>query len=180
MATVKSITTKKGDKGTSRLFSGEEVSKSALRLDTYGDIDELVSVLGIARYHAKKENVKDALLFIQRALFTVASELATTHEKLSRLPRRADDGFLLALEERRESLEAAVKIPDGFVIPGDSLSGAHIDHARTVCRRCERKAVSLFEKKEIQNEILLVWFNRLSDYLYLLARLEEDSPRMVS
>ena len=177
---VKSITTKKGDSGKSRLFSGEEVLKNSARLDAYGDIDELIAILGIARFHAKKEKVKESLLFIQNAFFPVASELATTKAKLERLPRRVDEHFLEELESRRENLEPLIKIPDGFVVPGDCLAAAHIDHARTVCRRVERKIVSLFEAKDIENKILLVWLNRLSDYLYLLARLEEDHPRMVS
>ena len=177
---IKSITTKRGDAGKSRLFSGEEVSKNSARLDTYGDIDELVAILGLARFHAQKKEVKESLLFIQNAFFPIASELATTKAKLQRLPRRVDEHFLAELEERRERLEPMIKIPDGFVVSGDCLSAAHIDHARTVCRRVERKIVSLFETGDIENKVLLVWLNRLSDYLYLLARHEEEHPRMVS
>jgi len=178
MGNVKSITTKKGDRGTSRLFSGEEVPKNSPRLEAYGDIDELVAVLGVARHHAKKDNVKEALLYIQRSLFTVAAELATTKEKINRLPKRVDSFMLEALEERRDNLEATITIPQGFVIPGDSLSAAHIDEARTITRRCERKTVGLFQNKIIDNETMLIWLNRLSDYLYLLARAEEDTPTM--
>ncbi len=178
MAKVKSITTKKGDKGNSRLFSGEEVPKNSPRLEAYGDIDELVSLLGIARFHSKKKETKEALLYIQRSLFTVASELATTKEKLSRLPHRVNEKMLEILDLKRDVLETNTKIPEGFVIPGDSLATAHIEHARTIARRCERKIVGLLQDKIIDNDVLLVWFNRLSDYLYLLARQEEDHPTM--
>src|SRR3989338_7356999 len=85
MAKIRSITTKKGDKGKTRLFSGEEVSKNSPRVRMCGDIDELVAVLGLARYHAEKAEIKESILFIQRSLFTVASEVATSEEKISRL-----------------------------------------------------------------------------------------------
>lgn len=174
----RSITTKKGDQGTSRLFSGEEVPKNSPRLEAYGDIDELGALLGIARFHAKNAETKSALLFIQRSLFTVSSELATTKDKLNRLAKRVDSDMLKEIEEKREALEKSVKIPNGFVIPGNSLATAHIEHARTVARRCERKIVALFREKTIENELLLIWLNRLSDYLYLLARAEEDEPTL--
>ncbi len=178
MAKIKSITTKKGDKGTTRLFSGEEVLKNSPRLDAYGDIDELSAVLGIARFHAQKEEVKEAILFIQRSLVAVAAELATTPEKIERLHRRVDEIMFKALEEKREALEKNIEIPPGFIVSGSTLSTAHLEHARTITRRCERKAVGLFQEKMISNETVIVWLNRLSDYLYLLARLEEDKPTM--
>ena len=178
MTNLKSITTKIGDKGRSRLFSGENVPKNSPRLEAYGAIDELVAILGIARYHATNKETRDSLLFVQRALFTVASELATTQKKLNKLKKRVDISMLNTLEERRVALEQKTVIPHGFVIPGNALATAHIEHARTVARRCERKVVSLFQSKFITNELLIVWLNRLSDYLYLLARLEEDEPTM--
>ncbi len=178
MSKVKSITTKVGDQGTTRLFSGEEVLKNSPRLEAYGDMDELVAVLGVARFHAQKKEVKDALLDIQRALFVVASELATTPKKLEKLPHRVDEAMLNQLDEKRSALEARTDIPGGFVIPGSSLATSHVEHARTIARRCERKVVTLLEKNIIENKVLLVWFNRLSDYLYLLARHEEDGPTL--
>ena len=77
------ITTKTGDKGTTRLFSGETVSKSSARLETYGDVDELVSLLGIARHHVREERLKEEILWLQRELFIVGAELATTPKKNS-------------------------------------------------------------------------------------------------
>ena len=175
-----SITTKTGDQGFSRLFSGEKVLKNSPRLEAYGDLDELVSLLSVARHHVQNENLKDDILFLQRNLFNVASELATTNEKLVRLKIRVDDQMLQALETRRIALEDQVEIPRDFVIPGaNSLSAAYLDLARCVARRCERKIVGLLEQKEITNETVLVWFNRLSDYLYLMARFEEKIPLLV-
>lgn len=179
MANKFSITTKRGDKGKTRLFSGEEVSKYSPRLEAYGDLDELVSMLGVARLHVRKEEIKDAILFVQRSLFVAGSELATTKEKLQKLTKRVDGEMLKLLDAKRDALEEVTPIPRGFVVPGGSLASAHLDHARTVARRCERKIVKLFEDKQIENEMLIVWFNRLSDYLYLMARFEEGKPILV-
>ena len=154
------------------------MAKNSPRLNAYGNIDELVAVLGIARFHAEKKETKEALLFMQRSLFTVASELATTPEKLGRLKKRVDEEMLAVLDEKRQACESKIQIPNGFVIPGDTLATAHIEHARTIARRCERSVVGLLQEKIIDNKILIVWFNRLSDYLYLLARLEEDKPTL--
>lgn len=178
--TLKSkITTKTGDKGFSHLFSGEHVPKSHLRLEAFGNIDELVSVLGLARFYAIKPRIKEELLNLQRDLFVVASELATTEEKLNKLPKRIDEAFVSQFEERHQSLYDATPIPNDFIIPGESLSSGYLDLARTVCRRAERAIVRLFESKEMTNAHVLVWINRVSDYIYFMARFEEEKPKLV-
>lgn len=174
-----SITTKKGDEGKTRLFSGELVSKSNLRLDAYGDIDELACILGLARFQVQDLEMKNDILYIQRALSTVASEMATTSKSVAKLPQRLDAAMLEVLENKRETLEVKTPLPSGFVVSGQSLPAAYLDFARTVARRCERKAVALLEDKQIDNKILIVWLNRLSDYLYLMARFIEKKPTLV-
>ena len=117
---------------------------------------------------------------MQRSLFTIGAELATTPQKISRLKKRIDQPILKILEEKRTALEALVEIPNGFVIPGGhSICASYLDYARAISRRCERKIVELSEKKEFSNETLLIWMNRLSDYLYLLARFEEKKSLLV-
>lgn len=170
------ITTKTGDKGTTRLFSGEKVPKASPRLDALGDIDELGSVLGIARCHARRQKTRQSLLELQRDLFVVGAEIATTTSKLARLPRRVDEAFLKTLEENLETLHETVSLHGGFVVPGANVSSAYLDYARAVTRRCERKIAAILETKVILNPLALVWMNRLSDYLYLLARSEENRP----
>ncbi len=174
-----SITTKTGDRGTTRLFSGEEVSKYSERLEAYGDLDELVSLLSVARHQMKNKELIDDVLYLQRTLFVVGSELATTAGKISKLKSRIDENFLKTMENRRSALEDRVKIPDGFVIPGNNPASAALDVCRAVSRRLERKIVELFQKKELNNQNLLIWLNRLSDYLYLMARFEEGKPQLV-
>ncbi len=173
------ITTKLGDNGTSRLFSGEIVSKTSLRLDAYGDLDELVSVLGLARYHTKKKRIKNEIFILQKELFIAGSELATTKEKLLKLPSRIDNAKLDEFEIRVKSLFDVTPIPKTFIVPGKVLSSSFLDVARTIARRCERKIVYLIEIKEIENKNLIVYMNRISDYLYLMARFEEGTPELL-
>jgi cob(I)alamin adenosyltransferase len=172
---MKSITTKVGDRGTTFLFSGEEVPKDSARTMAYGDLDELVSALGVARCYAQKDDVREDILAIQRDLFLVGAELATALDHVGLLKQRIGELELQRFEAKREALEARVEMPDGFIIPGGSGSrgAAHIDHARAIARRVERRAVTLQRAGLIDNRHLLVWLNRLSDYLWLLARWEE-------
>jgi cob(I)alamin adenosyltransferase len=169
----RSITTGLGDGGMTRLFSGEEVPKDSPRPDVCGDIDELVSALGVARARAAREESREAILYVQRSLFIVGAELATSPEGTGLLEQRVGPNMVKTLEGRRLTLESKVNIPRGFVIPGDSAVAAHLDVARAIARRAERKVVALLRGAEVRNEHLLVWMNRVSDYLWLLARLEE-------
>lgn len=170
-----SITTKVGDKGTTFLFSGEEVFKDSPRTETYGDVDELVSVLGVARCQVTQEEVRAILLDVQRDLFVVGAELATAIDHVHQLKQRMDEASVRAFEQKRDLLESRITMPDGFILPGGSglVGAAHIDHARTIARRLERKVVSLSRSGLLVNNHLLIWLNRLSDFLWLLARLEE-------
>ena len=118
MLKVRSITTKVGDRGKTRLFSGEEVYKNSSRPSAYGDLDELVSVLGVARCSARRKDVRGALLELQRELFVVASELATTARHRAALEKRVDAAMLAKMEQRRSTLERRIRMPAGFIIPG--------------------------------------------------------------
>lgn len=156
-----------------RLFSGEAVWKDSPRPDAGGTIDELVSLLGVARVRARTREARGAILGIQRALFVVAAELATTPRKAGLLRRRVNAEMVAVLDRRRAELEARIDLPHGFVIPGDDAGAACLDVARAVARRAERKIVSLSRRGQVRNQHLLVWMNRLSDYLWLLARSEQ-------
>lgn len=175
MSAPNSITTKVGDRGTTFLFSGEEIAKDSPRTMAYGDLDELVSLLGVARCQVTREDIRQDLLSLQRDLFVAGSELATSLDHVKLLKQRIGENELRQFEARRDKWEKNIKMPDGFIIPGGSgsLGAAHLDHARTVARRLERRVVALSREKLINNQPLLVWLNRLSDYLWLLARAEE-------
>jgi cob(I)alamin adenosyltransferase len=170
-----SITTRQGDGGQTRLFSGELVPKDAPRPCTYGDLDELVSLLGVARQFCRHDATRDAVLAVQRTLFVLGSEIATSPAGYDRLPRRIDAALMAELDRCRDELEARIVLPRSFVIPAGSQAAAFLDLARTVARRLERGMVTLHRAGELPNDLALVWINRLSDYLFLLARSEEDT-----
>ncbi|MCO5044170.1 MAG: cob(I)yrinic acid a,c-diamide adenosyltransferase [Verrucomicrobia bacterium] len=170
-----SITTKVGDKGTTVLLSGEVVDKDSPRTMAYGDLDELVSILGVARCHVKRADVSEEILFLQRNLFLAGAEMATTSEFVKMLRQRIEEPFLEEFEVRRDRWEHSIVMPKGFIIPGGSgsLAAAHLDHARAVSRRLERRAVRMARESLISNPAMMRWLNRLSDFLWLLARAEE-------
>lgn len=179
MNPVNSITTRTGDKGTTHLFSGETVSKNSPQTNAYGDLDEVVSLLGIARSLTKNKEVIASLISLQRRLFIVGAELATSLEQVHLLRQRVDDAMLAALDQERDALEESLPPAKGFILPGGTPAAAHIDLARAVARRCERRAVGLMDQGLLANKTLIVWLNRLSDYLWLLARAEEGDATLM-
>jgi len=170
-----SITTRQGDDGHTRLFSGETVAKSHPRPSTYGDLDEAVSALGLARSLVRAPRVAAELLIIQKILFLVGAELATSPGRLQRLPERLGPAHLEALDRLGAELEEAVPLPPRFVVPGAAPGSAALDLARSIVRRLERSVVALGETEPavMANPVLIPFLNRLSDILFLLARYEE-------
>lgn len=169
---------KRGDRGMTSLFSGERVSKASLRTEALGDLDELQSILGLARYHAQKPRIKKEILELQQDLFIVGSEIATSDGQKDLLAQRVDKTWLERFERKVQAMHDVAPIPKSFVIPGDVLSCAYLHLARAVSRRCERKIVRLVEEKVIANEFLMSWANRLSVYFFLMAQFENDKQRV--
>lgn len=167
--------TGRGDGGTTRLYSGEEVPKDAPPLEALGDLDELGCLLGLARLEARRQSTREALLSLQRRLFDVGAELVTSPDKAEALPARAGPESIGQLEKQGLVLEGLRRLPEDFVVPGATLAAAHLDLARAVARRCERRVTALCRDGWCRNSHLPVWMNRLSDYLWLLARSEETS-----
>lgn len=171
-----SIVTKVGDKGTTKLFTGTTVSKHHLRIVAYGTVDELVSNLGLARSVSQVAESQQLIHTVQRTLFQVGAELAT--DDIANAPFAITpiaDSDVLALETQIQHIEPTVKLPPFFIIPGGTTSSAAIDVARTVCRRAEQAIVGMWEEKLTTNMALLRYMNRLSDLLFLLARVEEQA-----
>jgi cob(I)alamin adenosyltransferase len=168
-----SITTRTGDQGRTCLYSGQEVSKADLVPQALGALDEAISILGIARSLCPDAELNSIILEVQQTCFVVGSELATHPDQLDRLTRRLDEALLQEMESLRDQVEAETPMPKDFVVPGGNTLGAHLDHARTVFRRCEREAVRLQEAGFLQNPRVLQWLNRVSDLLWLLARQAE-------
>ena len=167
------IYTKTGDSGETGLFGGGRVRKDHPRTTAYGDVDELNSVIGLARATAPAELFDDLLEAVQRDLFAIGGRLATPEpDKVAKAIAKA-----VLPPERAESFErvmddAEAELPPlrAFVLPGGTSKAAALHLARTVCRRAERSAVHLAHEDEVPPEIL-VYLNRLSDFLFTLARL---------
>ncbi|TXE12052.1 cob(I)yrinic acid a,c-diamide adenosyltransferase [Seonamhaeicola algicola] len=170
------IYTKTGDKGTTALFGGTRVPKHHIRIESYGTVDELNSYIGLIRDQNIQEQCKNTLIKIQHELFTVGAILATDPEKavLKNGKERLNidkitNEQIAHLEHEMDIMNEALPPMTHFVLPGghQTVSFCHI--ARCVCRRAERLATALNETEPINNNVLM-YLNRLSDYLFVLAR----------
>jgi cob(I)alamin adenosyltransferase len=164
-----SIATKRGDGGETGLAGGIRVSKSSLRVETYGTVDELNSALGLARSMCDDADLRERTKRIQRELFRIGSALATP-------PQSSKPQVPVLLESVGEltgqvhELEATEGLLSDWSLPGETVAGAAYDLARTVCRRAERCVVRLIESGDAVEPNILAYLNRLSDLLWLFAR----------
>jgi cob(I)alamin adenosyltransferase len=165
------IYTRTGDGGETSLLGGGRVPKSALRVDTYGDVDELNSSLGVARTRATHDEVRSTLSAVQKDLFSVGAILANPTGQLSSDKVTLDDSAVKKLEELIDRFESQLEPLKAFILPGGSTGGASLHHARSVCRRAERKMVELAGNEPFP-PVAVIYMNRLSDLLFVLARLE--------
>ena len=164
------IYTKTGDYGETGLSAGPRVGKEHPRIEAYGSVDELAATLGMVRSEQPPEDIDEVLSRIQRELFVLGGELATpTPER--REMETIQPHHIRHLEEDIDRFEVQLPELRNFILPGGSKAGATLHLARTVCRRAERAVVSLGREEAI-NEFALTYLNRLSDALFVLARLE--------
>ena len=169
------IYTRKGDKGETSLLYGARVAKNDLRCETYGTIDEAVSVLGLAKNFCQPQ-IKDIVSDLQRDLFVIGTELAIPQERYSELAAKGKvvkPEMVQRLEALIDDFEAKIDMPREFIIPGACVSSATLDVARTVIRRAERKTVALKQTEQLMNEEILKYLNRLADLVFTLARYQE-------
>jgi cob(I)alamin adenosyltransferase len=164
-----SIATKRGDGGETGLAGGIRVSKGSLRVEAYGTVDELNSVLGVARSHCEDAGLRERTKLIQRELFQIGSGLATPPEsRKAQVP--VTEEMVAGLTAQVHEIEATEGLLSDWSLPGEHPAGAFFDHARTVCRRAERCVVRLLESGEVIAPSVLPYLNRLSDLLWLFAR----------
>lgn len=159
------VVTRVGDKGRTQLVGGDMVSKSSDRVHAYGEVDELNSWLGLAVALGVDEALREPLEVIQHRLFTVGADLANPNLEG---PRVLEE-HVRELEEIMEGFMEELPPLEEFVLPGGGTAGAALHLARTVCRRAERACVSLAENSTVNPEAL-IFLNRLSDLLFVLAR----------
>jgi cob(I)alamin adenosyltransferase len=165
------IYTKTGDKGKTSLIGGTKVPKSNIRIDSYGTVDELNSFIGLVNDYLQDNEMKTLLKEIQDRLFTIGSSLACDPDKepLMKIPdlKKAD---VVLLEREIDKMNDVLPVMKNFIIPGGhvAVSTAHI--ARCVCRRAERLCVQIMEAESFIDPLVIIYLNRLSDFLFVLAR----------
>jgi cob(I)alamin adenosyltransferase len=165
------IYTKTGDDGTTALFSGGRVAKTHPRVEAYGTVDELNSVLGMVRALKPSQQADSWLEHVQNQLFYLGADLATPHDAKSAHVVRMDEAAIQWLEATIDTMSAQIPPLTRFILPGGTPSAAQLHIARTICRRAERCAVSLQGDEPI-GDLPVHYLNRLSDWLFTLARWE--------
>ncbi len=166
------IYTKTGDSGDTGLFGGGRVAKDDARVDAYGEVDELNSVLGLVRAIEVMPRIDEVLIPVQRDLFSIGALLATPdHDKMQEQLRKArlDDERIAQLERAIDVCDKELEPLKAFIIPGGTPKAAALHLARTVCRRAERRVVGLRSSQTVP-DLVVVYLNRLSDLLFTLAR----------
>lgn len=171
------IYTRSGDKGDTSLFGGRRVPKSDLRVEAYGCVDELNATIGLARALCDDSPLDDQLekqlARVQNRLFNVGADLSTPHldagERTQAHIQRVEASWVGELEDAIDAADRHLEPLSNFILPGGAPGAAALHVARTVCRRAERRVVALSEREEI-NPVVVVYLNRLSDLLFVLAR----------
>ncbi len=162
-----------GDDGFTNLLGNERVAKHHLRPRSYGTVDESSAALGLARSLATSDETKVVIRAVQMDLYHMMAELAATKAAASRF-REIDEARVAWLDREIEGLERKVEIQKDFVLVGDSPAAASLDLARAVVRRAERSVAQLFHEKEIDNEQILAYLNRLSHLCFVLMLWEDQ------
>ncbi|MBS1628486.1 MAG: cob(I)yrinic acid a,c-diamide adenosyltransferase [Bacteroidetes bacterium] len=165
------IYTKTGDKGSTSLIGGVRVPKNHIRIESYGTVDELNSQLGLVRDLCPREDVSEWLREVQDRLFTLGSELATAPDKTIRMKLPdLHDSDISWLEQRMDAMNESLPEMRSFILPGGNASGSACHVARCICRRAERICVGMESAGEVVPEFAIRYLNRLSDFLFVLAR----------
>jgi cob(I)alamin adenosyltransferase len=163
------IYTKTGDKGQTTLIGGTRVPKHHIRIESYGTVDELNSWIGLINDQAIDQESKTILSEIQDRLFTIGSSLASDPEKSKMKIPDLHDSDIELLENQIDKMNEVLPEMRHFILPGGHTTISYCHLARCVCRRAERNVIHLHETEYV-NEMVIVYLNRLSDYLFVLAR----------
>ncbi len=180
MVRLDRIYTKSGDKGTTGLGDGSRIAKHADRIESYGTVDELSSVLGLLLADGLDEAMQALVVGIQNDLFDVGADLCVPVAKDPKRPvLRIDANYTTALEKTIDELNESIEPLKTFVLPGGTKASAWLHLARTVCRRAERIVCRLIEDEgELVNEEVMRYLNRLSDLLFVMSRKVNDNGKL--
>lgn len=166
------VYTRTGDKGTTSLVGGQRVSKADIRIESYGTVDELNSFIGLLMTEISEQEDFDFLRFVQHKLFTIGSYLATDQESTElKAESKVTEESIMRIENEIDKVDSALPKSKHFVLPGGCRSAALAHICRTVCRRAERRIYKLKETNTVEDAVL-VFINRLSDYLFVISRKE--------
>ncbi len=165
------IYTKTGDSGNTSLFGGKRVDKDNQRIEAYGTLDELNSVIGLILVEKVNDKTRKILTILQQSLFVIGSELATPSDVQSKAIRPLTNEEISVLENYIDEIDADLPSLKNFIIPGGTKSASLLHFARTVCRRAERRIVEIDKSENISKNII-AYINRLSDLLFVIARYE--------
>ena len=172
MPRITKVYTRTGDEGSTGLGGGQRVAKDAPRIEAYGTVDELNSVLGLVLARQVSPEIAEPLARVQNDLFHLGSDLCVREEDKEKMPvPRIEERHVAALEKLIDSLSADLPPLENFVLPGGAPGSARLHLARTVCRRAERRIVTLAAEEPIGDWVLR-YLNRLSDLLFVMARWE--------
>ena len=165
------IYTKTGDKGTTSLIGGTKVSKAHLRIEAYGTVDELNSYIGLCKDLSTDKKSNTVLQEVQDRLFTIGAALACDPEKETKMkiPDLKEEDITL-LEKEIDMMNETLPPMKSFILPGGHITVSHIHISRCICRRAERCCVRLEAEQNEVEPIIIKYLNRLSDYLFVLAR----------
>ncbi len=163
------IYTKTGDQGETGLYGGRRISKSDLRLEAYGTIDELNSYLGLIRSLEIHPHQQTFIIDIQTELFTIGAHLATDVKKSGLLLPDFNENLVADLEKAIDQMNEPMPEQKHFILPGGNITLSHLHVCRAVCRRTERRIVTMSLESDLHPHIIKL-LNRLSDYLFVLAR----------
>lgn len=167
---ITKVYTRHGDQGDTDLVGGIRASKASERLEAYGTVDELNSHLGMLGTLLENDDDKSVITRVQNNLFNVCTNLATDQSQTPLYPSaKIKEGEVIFLEQQVDEVQAMLPERHGFILPGGCLAAAQCHVCRTVCRRAERRIVALGKVAQISPEVLQ-YVNRLSDYLFVLAK----------
>lgn len=171
------IYTRTGDTGETSLLGGERVSKSSIRVSAYGEVDELNASLGVARAEAKHPEIQTVLREIQRDLFSLGARVAHPEGEPSNQKVELETHDIERLEKHIDRFESGLPKLDHFILPGGSKGSVLLHQARSICRRAERTLVTLAGTETVPSSAL-PYINRLSDLLFVMARLENQHQKV--
>ncbi|MDO5826189.1 MAG: cob(I)yrinic acid a,c-diamide adenosyltransferase [Methanosphaera sp.] len=163
------VYTRTGDKGTTGLYTGERIAKNSMRVEAYGNVDEITSALGLARVTATRDDIRTTIVELEKKLSSLMSDIAS----IGLSEPYITDADIIEIETMINEYDAMLEPLSNFLLPGDTLAEAALDIARTTTRRAERQLLRLAAQEDV-NQNVLIYINRLSDLCFIMGRVESE------